>query len=287
MKRSYLGIVLAAAAVAACDDSTGPEGPIDVTVDFAALVNGTTVACGQSFPGVGTSNSEISIQDFRFYVHDVQLLKADGSSEALQLEQDGLWQNQNLALLDFEDATGDCSGTPATNTSVRGTVPAGDYTGLRFTLGVPMTMNHQLAASADPPQDLDHLWWSWNGGYKFVRMDHLSSEPSGGWNVHLGSTGCTPSGDASVPATSCTNEHRSTITFDVFDWETNEVVADYGVLLEDSDISTNAMVGSPPAASPRGCMSFPNDPDCHEVMNNLGLDYEGSVSTGQKFFSVR
>ncbi len=273
--------VAAVAALAACDDSTAPEGPIDVTVDFAALVNGTPLACGQDYPNVGTANTTISMEDFRFYVHGVSLLDGDGNAEPLELEQDGLWQNEDLALLDFEDDSGDCAGTSATNTSVRGTVPAGNYVGLRFTLGVPESMNHQDAATADAPQDLTNLWWNWNGGYKFVRLDHASSAASGGWNVHLGSTGCTPTGDPTVPATSCTNQHRPTITFDVFDWETNVVAADYGVLLEDSDVSVN----TPSTAS--GCMSFPGDADCPEVMNNFGLDYEGSATAGQTFFSVR
>ena len=275
-----LCFLAAAGVLAACDDSTGPEGPVDVTIQFAALVNGTTFTCGTSYPNVGTSDTEITPTDFRFYVSGVELLTASGGSEPLELEQDGLWQRENLALLDFENGATSCvNGTTATNTTVRGTVPAGDYTGLRFTLGVPESMNHQDASTAAAPQDLTALWWNWNGGYKFMRVDHTSNAASGGWNVHLGSTGCTPSGDPSVPATSCTNGHRPTITFNVFDWETNEVVADYGVLLEDSDVSVSV--------GPRGCMAFPGDADCPELMNNLGLDYEGSISTGQKFFSTR
>lgn len=272
--------LVAIGALAACDDSTGPAGPIDVTLQFAALVNGADFVCGQSYADVGTMDTEITPVDFRFYVSGVELLTANGAAEPLELEQDGLWQHDDLALLDFENGATACvNGTTGTNTTVRGTVPAGDYTGLRFTLGVPEAMNHLDAATAAPPQDLTSLWWNWNGGYKFMRIDHNSAAPSGGWNIHLGSTGCTPSGDPTVPATSCTNGHRPTITFDVFDWETNEVVADYGVLLEDSDLTQNT--------NQRGCMAFPGDPDCPEVMNNLGLDYEGSLSSGQKFFSMR
>lgn len=280
LKHTLAFSLLAVAGLSACDDSTGPEGPIDVTVDFAALVNGADFACGQSYTNVGTMNTEITPTDFRFYVSDVQLIKSDGSADALELEQDGLWQRENVALLDFESGSLSCvNGTTATNTSIRGTVPGGDYTGLRFTLGIPAGLNHQDVAAAPPPFDLSGLYWNWNGGYKFARIDHNSAAPSGGWNFHLGSTGCTPSGDPTVPATACTNAHRPTVTFDVFDWEVNEVVADYGVLLEDSNLMQNT--------NQLGCMSFPGDPDCPEVMNNLGLDYEGSVSGGQKFFSVR
>ena len=275
------GLVLAAAtAVTACSDSTGPEGPVDVSIEFAAVVNGTAFACGQTFTGVGTSSTDIVLTDFRFYVSGVELLDASGSAQPLELAQDGTWQREDVALLDFEDASTSCvNGTPATNTTVRGTVPAGNYTGLRFTLGVPEDMNHVDQTTAAAPLDLTALFWSWNGGYKFARMDHTSADQPNGWNVHLGSTGCTPAGDPTVPATSCTNGHRPTITFAVFDWEANEVVADYGALVQDSDLSVNT--------NQKGCMSFPGDPDCAPVMNNFGLDYEGSVSAGQTFFTMR
>ena len=282
MNFSYACVCTLAAAslLAACDDSTTPAGPIDVTIDFAALVNGADFACGQSYSGVGASSSDVVFTDFRFYVSGVELIDASGGVEPLELEQDGLWQRDDLALLDFEDASTSCvNGTAATNTSVRGTVPAGDYTGLRFTLGVPESMNHADQSSAAAPLDLTALFWSWNAGYKFARMDHTSAAQPNGWNVHLGSTGCTPAGDPTVPATSCANQHRPTVTLDVFDWEVNEVVADYGVLVDDSDLTVNT--------GPKGCQSFPGDPECAPVMNNFGLDYEGSASAGQTFFTVR
>ena len=282
MKFSYTSVcALAAVAVlAACDDSTTPATPIDVSIDFAALVNGAAFACGQSYAGVGTTGSDVELTDFRLYVSGVALIDGSGGVQPLELEQDGLWQRDDLALLDFENGSAACvNGTTATNTSVRGTVPAGDYTGLRFTLGVPESMNHVDQTTAAAPLDLTALFWSWNGGYKFARMDHTSAAQPNGWNVHLGSTGCTPSGDPTVPATTCSNGHRPTITFDVFDWEVNEVAADWGALVDDSDLTQNT--------NQKGCMSFPGDPDCAPVMNNFGLDYEGSTSSGQTFFTIR
>lgn len=271
----------AAALLAACDDDpTGPAGPTDVTIRFAADVNGATFACGQSYAGVGTSQTTITPVDFRFYVHGIELLEAGGGAQPLELEQDGVWQRDGLALLDFENGQGPCvNGTGATNVTVRGTVPAGDYTGIRFILGVPESMNHEDQTSAAAPLDLTALFWSWNAGYKFARIDHTSEAQPEGWFVHLGSTGCQPMGDPTVPATTCANAHRPTVTLPSFDWESDEIVADYGALLAGSDLNNNSAA--------KGCMSFPGDPECAAVMNRFGLDYEGSVSSGQTFFSVR
>ena len=72
-------------------------------------------------------------------------------------EQDGLWQYENVALLDFEDKTGGCRdvGTVETNAQVVGTVPEGDYTGLTFDLGVPFELNHIDASTAPSPLNVD------------------------------------------------------------------------------------------------------------------------------------
>jgi len=276
-----LSVALGALLLTACDDDpVAPPEPIDLTLDFVAEVNGAAFACGQSYAGIGTAGTEITPVDFRLYVHDVTLVDANGGETPVELDQDGVWQHENLALLDFENGSGPCvNGTAATNTSVRGVADGGDYTAVKFTLGVPFELNHIDQTTAPAPLDLSAMFWSWNGGYKFARIDHTSAARPTGWNVHLGSTGCTPGGGPTVVPTTCANENRIEVTLDM-DPETGVVVADYGALLAAADVSVN-VAGAP------GCMSFPGDPDCPPVMNAFGLDYEGSVSSGQLFFSAR
>ncbi len=78
------------------------------------------------------------------------------------LEQDGVWQHEDVALLDFENKAGACAnGTVELNTSVRGTVPAGTRSsGLRFKLGVPFALNHANAATAPSPLNLTAMFWN-------------------------------------------------------------------------------------------------------------------------------
>ena len=281
LRRATTALLVPFAAFAACDDEpSAPSGPIDVTLQFGAEVNGQPFTCGASFANVGASGTTITPTDFRLYISGVSLIDSNGAEVALSLEQDGLWQRENLALLDFENGSGPCvNGTAATNTTIRGEVPAGTYTGVRFTLGVPFSMNHVDQTTAQAPLDLTALFWSWNGGYKFARMDHTSAAQPDGWFVHLGSTGCTPTGSPVTPATSCANEHRMTVTFNGFDWTTDEIVADLGAILSDSDLTANTAA--------KGCMSFPNDPECHEVMPALGFAYEGTAAQTQRLFRVR
>jgi hypothetical protein len=169
-------ITAAALALAAC--STVPNAPktAQVSLNFAAQINGQPFACGQRYDGVGTTRSSITPSDFRMYVSEVKLLRQDGSAVPVQLAQDGIWQHQNVALIDFENGTGPCrNGTTATNTAVRGQVPAGNYVGVELTVGVPFAQNHQDPTVAPAPLNSTAMFWNWQGGYKFIKFDTTSS----------------------------------------------------------------------------------------------------------------
>ena len=150
----------------------------EVAIDFAAYVGESEFVCGESYEGVGTAESTITPKDFRFYVSNVALIDENGEAVPLELEQDGKWQYQNTVLLDFEDGTAACNnGTSEMNTTIVGTVPEGDYQSLQFTMGVPQDLNHDDAAIAPSPLNLTSMWWNWQGGYKFLRVDMETDEP--------------------------------------------------------------------------------------------------------------
>ena len=144
----------------------------EVAIDFEAWVGRDKFECDRSYDRVGESETTITPTDFRFYVSDVALIDADGNAVPVELEQDGRWQYQNVALLDFENGTGACdNGTAETNSTIVGTVPEGEYESLQFTLGVPKDLNHEDAAIAPSPLNLTSMWWNWQGGYKFLRVE--------------------------------------------------------------------------------------------------------------------
>lgn len=309
MTRARHPIVVASAAafalaLAGCstpDNSPGAStaaGTLPVTVRFAAQVNGQPFACGQSYASIGTTRSTITPSDWRFYVSEVALVDEAGRAVPLSLAQDGVWQFENIALLDFENGSGPCrNGTTGLNTEVRGTVPAGRYVGLRFTLGVPFARNHGDPTVAPSPLNLTAMFWNWQGGYKFVKFDTASSglalapaaaggghgsAAASGFSVHLGSTMCASPSRTEAPQAACANPNRVAVAFERFDAARQTVVADIGTLLAGANVDANA-----PNTSP-GCMSFPGDADCPPVMGALGLAYGGAVAPGpQRLFTVR
>lgn len=250
----------------ASDDSApSSEEQRAVSVSFAASLGGQPVACGAVADGVGLSGSAVELQDLRFYVHDLRLVDADGVEVPVTLEDDDLWQDGEVALIDFEDASALCSnGTSPVNAVATGVAPEGEYVGLRFVLGVPFSLNHADPAAAETPLNLTTLHWNWQGGYKFLRLDLSTEGLPEGWFVHLGSTGCEADSEGNV--TGCSAPNRPEVALDM-DVDTQSVLLDLDALLSAVDVDQDG-------GGAQGCMSMGADPECDPILTAFGLGGE-------------
>lgn len=244
-----------------------------VELQFGLVVDGAEAACNQEYTGLGTSGASAQFADLRFFISQVELLRDDGTSVPLALTVDGKWQSEDVALLDFEDGTGDCSetGNADTNTTIRGRAPAGSYTGVRFALGVPFELNHQNAEIAQAPLNVAAMWWIWQGGYKFLRIDltEINGEPATRWNIHIGSTGCESALPALPPESPCAKPNLPVVELTGVDPTQGRILADIGELLAAVDIAENT------TDSPPGCMSNPVEPaECTPVFETLGISFD-------------
>lgn len=324
--KTRLATLAALAAIAGCTtDATTPTERVELR--FAAMFGDAAFQCGRSYDGIGSTASRVTPTDLRFYVSDVALVDAQGRETPVALEQDGRWQLRNVALLDFEDGTGPCAGgTPDRRDRVIGTVPAGTYTGMRFTLGVPFELNHDDPTTAPSPMNLTAMFWSWQGGYKFLKLDMntrglSAAMPAQGGSGHgssrHGSSAHGSAGHGSSGHGSATHgggvggKHAATgyalhlgSTMCAASGPTSKPTACANpnrveVRLPGFDLKRDVVVAdlrallagtnvdvNAPNTSP-GCMSFPNDPDCMGVMQRLGAPYGGVASTGQSLFSAR
>jgi uncharacterized repeat protein (TIGR04052 family) len=250
-----------------------------VTVRFRAVAGDQDYNCGKSYSGIGTTKSTITPRDFRFYIHNVRLIDEAGKEVALQLKQDGKWQLDDLALLDFEDATGACgNGTPDTNHEVVGTVPqATSFKGIRFTLGVPFEKNHTDLTKMPSPLNLTAMAWVWNAGRKFARLDFSSTGAPRGYAIHLGSTGCTPDDTKTTIPTHCSAPNRAEVEILGFNPFKDVNLADIAALLKDSDVNAAGKMMS-------GCMSGPQTAACQPLFANFGLKFGEHDAQPQTFF---
>jgi uncharacterized repeat protein (TIGR04052 family) len=253
-----------------------------VRLRFAAVVGAAPLGCGVKYEDIGTSRSVISVADFRFYVSRLRLLKSDGSEQPVTLTQDGLWQLDDVALLDFENGTAACAnGTEQMRDVIEGQVPEAKYVGVRFDLGLPFEKNHVEPTLQPSPLNLTRMFWSWNAGYKFLRLDLRSTGLPKGWMLHLGSTGCTPAGTPTIPAVNCARPNIVTVDLPAFDVATDVVELDLKALLAKSDVDTN----TPKTAE--GCMSGLSDPECGPLLSQFGLVPGEGQPAVQTVFRVR
>lgn len=289
MKKLYCFVLLAA-----CGDNHSEHShqvdattTTNISLAFSANVDGQAAACGTSYTNVGSTNVDAELADARLFVSSIQLRNEMSSWVSLELV-DSDWQSNGVALLDFENGTGNCadSGTSELNTNIVGTIPTGQYDAVRFDVGIPFELNHNDSAAAPAPFNVPGMFWTWRGGYKFVRVDWAVT---GGaiprWNIHVGSTGCTSDSPTEAPDSPCTNPNLASIELTTIDPASDTIAIDLAQLVANADVAVNT------AETPPGCMSSPMEPtDCGPVFTELGVDFAtgtcDSNCSGQRIFTV-
>ncbi len=273
-------------ALASCGDSSAESNEVEISMNFSAVVGGKDADCNTDYV-VGTKDTTAKLADARFFISNIELKSSDGTWESVALNTND-WQYNDVALLDFEDGKDACkdSGTPEMNKSIIATVRSGTYTDLRFSLGVPFELNHIDNATAPAPLNTPGMFWVWQGGYKFARVDWLVT---GGevprFNTHLGSTGCESAAKTTPPQARCKNPNMPTFELPISDFKNISVAFDLETLIAKTDMSANT-IDSPP-----GCMSSPMDgSDCEGIFDTLGMSFTSGTCedncSGQTAFTA-
>lgn len=247
-----------------------------VTLEFRARVGDQPFACGERYPGVGATDTEVTPRDLRFFVSNVRLIDAGGDEVPVELEVRSPWQGAGVALLDFEDGTASCvNGNSLLNSTVTGYAPPGAYAGLAFSTSVPVELNHADPTAQPSPLEVGTLHWSWLAGYIFFRAELASTAPpvdgeTPGLGVfHLGSVGCTMDGSS----TECSRPNRNDVVLQAFDAARDVVTLDLAQVFASADLSRSAMCHSHGEA-------------CGPYFAQLGVDAESGAPSEQGAFHV-
>ena len=115
------------------------------------------------------NGDQFRITTFRYYISNIVLTRADGTQ----------YKQPESYYLISEDK-------PASKLISIPNVPAGEYTGVTFTVGVDSTRNVSGAQTGalDPAEG---MFWSWNTGYIFMKLEGYSPQSEkGGLTFHIG-----------------------------------------------------------------------------------------------------
>ncbi len=287
MKKAHLGLAAVAVAATIAPMASAATAPArqSVDIDFTA-VNGTQrVACGVPLTNLGTTGATAQVQDLRFYVSNVRMMRANGTSVPVRLRaNDGfnLTRNgQSITLIDLENGTGLCAdeGDRRMNSRVRGTVPAGRYTGVTMTVGVPLALNHTDPTTTAAPLNLISMNWSWQSGRKYTKIElgrpqaPGAAAPGKDFMFHVGSTGCVGNPMAGERV-SCNAPNRMKVTFKRFDPARQRIAFDIRAMTAGLDVTVDQ-------GGAAGCMAGPKDPEC-VVMRRGAIDWRADgTGTGR------
>ena len=217
------------------------------TLSLQLLFDGKPLDCQSDILLAG---SRWRIQQLQLYLSDFEV---DNRSQLLQ--PDGVYQQSALAL------TGTvCDGNDNWQLRFAQPLPTGK---LDFTLGVPARFNHQDPLAALPPLNQSELFWSWQQGYKYLRLDLAANgadeaTAATGWSLHLGATGCSSPSPLRAPNTRC--QAPNLVEVSLAYTQGQQLRLDLAPLLQ----------GLAPG-SDNHCMADPNRKSCQLLLPRLGI----------------
>ncbi len=131
---------------------------------------------------------------------------------------------------------------------------------MRFTVGVPFSVNHLNPISQKSPLNSPSMFWVWQTGHKFIRLE-LAAENQP-WLFHLGSTGCKSASVMRAPERACHYPNRFT-----FELPLTQVIGNNFVLAFDLAALLNNVDLNPLSS----CQSERDKLSCQQLFQNLSI----------------
>lgn len=236
--------------------------PKPTTIDVELMWQQQPLGCDQLLPELRAWR----LDQFQFY-----LSSFSNNGTAINLDSVGqAYQQPRVALMG-----GDCGSPGNWQLVFEGQLQEGE---LSFDLGVPFELNHLNPLTADSPLNQSDMFWTWQNGHKFLRLD-LTKKASQkietftaqnlqtGWQFHLGSTACQSASVMRAPTVPCGYPNRPRIKLDY--QKGSRLVLDLAPLL--SGIIDDAELAK------HSCMSDPNTRVCQQLFARLGFNGDSKV----------
>jgi hypothetical protein len=163
--RLLAAVLLLTATFAACHKDKGETyaDKAALEIEFDHRVGDLAFGFGQDY--TTAAGETIRFSTFDYFVSNFVLTKEDGSEYVVP-------QNDCYFLIRHDD--------PSTRTIKLNNIPGGAYTSARFIIGVDSLMStkpaEQRPSALDPITKAAGMYWSWNSGYIFVKLEGTSPQ---------------------------------------------------------------------------------------------------------------
>lgn len=163
MKTSYILPLALLFLLASCqDDSVSPGERGSLIIEFDNRIGTEDLVLNSDY--TNPHGETFRLTRLNYYISNVKLTRTDGTQFVVP-------QDSSYFLI-MEDS-------PSTQKARINNIPAGDYNAITFTIGVDSlrsTMDiSKRTGVLDPAQGHDGMYWTWNSGYIFFKMEGVSS----------------------------------------------------------------------------------------------------------------
>lgn len=144
------------------DESTG-TGTGSVTIELENRAGNQTLALGKNY--VTGAGDTVNFTTFNYFISNLVFVKADGSTYTVP-------KDQSYFLCKHDQST--------SRVLTISNVPVGEYTALKFIIGVDSLKSvsdiSQRTGVLDPTAGASGMYWAWNSGYIFVKVEGTSPQ---------------------------------------------------------------------------------------------------------------
>lgn len=198
-------------------------------------------------------SNTFKVQNLLLYLSDIAI---NGEPVAIVATANSDREN-GVALLGLR-----CGSTPyfvAESITLAGTI--GNHrkpVRLDFTLGVPSPLNHQNPLQAKAPLTASDMFWTWQQGYKFLRLDLAAENAAHDWYFHLGAFGCESPSSQRPPVDSCSWGNRFNFSIAEY-WPGTAINLHLDWLLTEVNLAAGNCMGNPETSACEGLFSALNE----------------------------
>lgn len=179
MKNSIYCLLLVVFTVASCkkdkpDTPAGPAETATLSFEMQSIAGSDQEPLTLNKSYRNANGDSVTFTAFRYWLSNVVLVRADGSEWAAP---DSYFLLENTAAKVREEFS-----IP--------NIPAGDYTSIRFSVGVDPLHNASLDAAKGELSPSVDMSWTWNTGYIFLKAEGTYYNPDSlkklNWLYHVG-----------------------------------------------------------------------------------------------------
>lgn len=229
-------------------------------IQFTLVAGQQQLHCEKS---IDIEDKHWNIEQFQFYISELSFQHKNGKWLSFPFVKNQ-FQTKDIALLGEH-----CLEKALANWEVKlsEALPIENIKTLAFTIGIPFAENHLNPLTQESPLNNSSMFWVWQTGHKFLRLE-MSSEESF-WLYHLGSTGCSAPSALRPPQSECRQPNQVRIELDISEKSTpNVLTLEFDLLALLHNVALNDSTQ---------CQSEKSKVACQQLLKNISHLNESAV----------